>query len=448
MKMTRHNGRSGKNGTYNPKHNDRRFNLENSEHIDAERARKNIYWDIFNGYRSFADMDKETELADTFEDVEQLYYSHFYRDFVEGQNGRNEKNRHSERNRSADDIRKNKKTCPEESLFQLGTMDDHASPEVLLQVALEFMDAFEKRFGSHIHILDWALHLDESTPHIHERHVFDCENKYGELCPQQEKALEALGFDLPEPDKKAGRYNNRKMVFDSACRAMMFDIAKSHGLNLDEEPEYGGCKYLEKQDYILMKQKEKISKRDLTIEQQGEKISDQVKTLLVQNAEIKENAGQIREQTEKLEELSLKVEDVETLIQDVSEAAYDKAVEVVTEKVRVQTQQEDIAAVADYQKKLNLPDAKVNSKVLPTVNRVLDNVQSILKNAAKQMQKKISTALKAPENRNNGVEQVKEKARESIYDALKRGKIKADQQNEERRARQSGRQTRKKNMEI
>lgn len=26
-------------------------------------------------------------------------------------------------------------------------------------------------YGSHIHILDWALHLDEATPHIHERHA-------------------------------------------------------------------------------------------------------------------------------------------------------------------------------------------------------------------------------------------------------------------------------------
>ena len=42
--------------------------------------------------------------------------------------------------------------------------------------------------GSHVHILNWALHLDESTPHIHERHVFDCENQYGEIAPQQEKA--------------------------------------------------------------------------------------------------------------------------------------------------------------------------------------------------------------------------------------------------------------------
>lgn len=30
MRLTRHNGRSGKNGAYNPKHNDRRFDLENS----------------------------------------------------------------------------------------------------------------------------------------------------------------------------------------------------------------------------------------------------------------------------------------------------------------------------------------------------------------------------------------------------------------------------------
>ncbi len=39
MKATRHNGRSGKHGTYDAKHNDRRFDVENSEHIDAERTK-------------------------------------------------------------------------------------------------------------------------------------------------------------------------------------------------------------------------------------------------------------------------------------------------------------------------------------------------------------------------------------------------------------------------
>ena len=44
MKLTRHNGRAGKNGAYNPKHNDRSFNINNSEHIDGDRAKGNIYW--------------------------------------------------------------------------------------------------------------------------------------------------------------------------------------------------------------------------------------------------------------------------------------------------------------------------------------------------------------------------------------------------------------------
>ena len=50
MKLTRHNGRAGKNGVYNPKHNDRQFDLTNADHIDAARERQNIYWDCFQGF--------------------------------------------------------------------------------------------------------------------------------------------------------------------------------------------------------------------------------------------------------------------------------------------------------------------------------------------------------------------------------------------------------------
>ncbi|MCD8085026.1 MAG: serine/arginine repetitive matrix protein 2 [Clostridiales bacterium] len=492
MKMTRHNGRSGKNGTYNPKHNDRRFNLENSEHIDAERAKQNIYWDMFNGYRSFADIDKETELANTFEDVEQLYYSHFYRDYVEGQNGRNEKNRHPERNRSADDIRKNKKTCPEESLFQLGTMDDHAPPEVLLQVAVEFMTAFDERFGSHIHILDWALHLDESTPHIHERHVFDCENRYGELCPQQEKALEALGFDLPEPDKKPGRYNNRKMVFDSACRALMFDIAKKHGLHLDEEPEYGGRKYLQKQDFIMAKQKEKIAAGEQKIEKQGEHIKDQTFKIIRQNTAINQNAlvmekqykaidknvaeiqsqletlddqnemietqkhvmmkneEAIGEQGEILNDLILRTEDVEALLQEVSEAAYDKAVEVVTDAVREETQKEDIRMISETHDWLLKPERKDPEPKRIYAAGMLDQVINKLRRSAQKALNKVKATMQSPDKGSEGVEQVRKKARTSVLAKLNKNKEEAARREQERREQQRGtpQQKQKKHMEL
>ena len=247
LKLTRHNGRAGAQGTYNPKHNDRSFNLANSEHIDPERAKGNIYWDCFHSFRSALDPQDPDDLAATFSDVERQFYESRYSNFVESQNERNAKIRHTERNRSIPDLLSSRKTCPEETIYQLGTLDEHASAKDLLNIVTEFIEEFKAKFGEHVHVLDWALHLDESTPHIHERHVFDCKNKYGEIAPQQEKALEALGFNLPDPDKPLSRRNNRKITFDAACRKMLFEIAKLHGLELEEEAEYGNRKYLEKQ---------------------------------------------------------------------------------------------------------------------------------------------------------------------------------------------------------
>ena len=173
-----------------PKHNDRSFNLANSEHIDPERAKGNIYWDCFHGFRSALDPQDPDDLAATFSDVERQFYETHYTAFIESQNERNAKIRHTERNRSIPDLLSSRKTCPEETIYQLGTLDEHASAEDLLNLVTEFIEEFKAKFGEHVHVLDWALHLDESTPHIHERHVFDCENKYGEVAPQQEKVLD------------------------------------------------------------------------------------------------------------------------------------------------------------------------------------------------------------------------------------------------------------------
>ena len=68
--------------------------------------------DCFNGYRTFYDKENECELANTFEEVEELYYSVHYKEFIEGQNERNIRNRHPERNRTTSDILKHKKNLP------------------------------------------------------------------------------------------------------------------------------------------------------------------------------------------------------------------------------------------------------------------------------------------------------------------------------------------------
>ena len=167
MKLTRHNGRSGRHGVYNPRHNDRRFDVENSDHIDAGRAQQNIYWDCYRGFTLHAFRENPEQPDFSFEEIERMYYYEHYSDHVAAQNARNEKTRHTERNRTVEDLRKNQKTCPEETLYQIGTVEDSVPPEVLFTVVREFQEEFERRFGSHVHILDWALHLDEATPHIH-----------------------------------------------------------------------------------------------------------------------------------------------------------------------------------------------------------------------------------------------------------------------------------------
>ncbi len=114
--------------------------------------------------------------------MEKAYYVEKYSDHVEGQNERNRKARHYDRVKTIDGILENNKTCPEETLLQLGNIDGTVSADVLAQISAEYFEEFNKRYGFHVHILDWALHLDEATPHIHERHVFDAVNQYGEFA--------------------------------------------------------------------------------------------------------------------------------------------------------------------------------------------------------------------------------------------------------------------------
>ena len=390
MKLTRHNGRSGKNGTYNPRHNDRRFNVENSEHIDAERVKQNVYWDCYRGFTFLEDREKDEEHDFSFEEVERIYYNEHYRDHIEAQNARNAITRHVERNRTVEDLLKNKKTCPEETIYQIGNVDETVSPEELLIVANIFFGELEKRYGEYFHILDWALHVDEGTPHIHERHVFDCENKYGEICPQQEKALEKMGIPLPAPDKPKSRSNNRKKTFDAMCRELLLDICDNRKLYLDKEPEYGGRDYLEKQDYILMKQKEKL-------------------------ADQKE---QIAQQEQALEELTLKIEDVEMLIDEVSDVAYDKAVEVVTDRVRLETQKEDLTLIEDYKKWVTSSERNIPKDKRDFVGKCLDAVQNKLIKAAQKVLNAVKDTMMNPKVKAESKEEIKKKAKSSVLDKL------------------------------
>lgn len=464
LKGTRHNGRSGKDGVYNPLHNDRRFDPEHSEHIDNERVRQNIYWDCYQGYTTMEDRGKEDNFS--FSQIEMAYYSEHYSDYVINQNKRHEKARHPDRCKGVEEILKNKKTCPEESIYQLGTIDEHASVETLIRVFDEFKKEFDERFGSNVHIIDWSLHMDEATPHIHERHVFDATNRYGEIEPKQEAALEELGFELPNPEKKRSKTNNRKVVFDSACRAMFLDICKRHGLELDEEPAYGGRQYLEKQDYIRMKQKKEIADRQETIlmqidkvnenrlelakqssrvnaneeiiQSQEEKIKQQDKEFANNSDRIFKQGDLIEEQKQELQQLTVRIEDVETLLDEVSSEAYDKAVEKVAKEAMLATRRDDIRLAEDSKKWIQDPKHKASRREKEYAIKRLDGLIQKIETAMEKIVIRITSQLKQPEKKKAVVEEIKKEVKPSIREKLALNVAKIQREEAERKQLKKG----------
>ena len=71
-RVSRHNGRAGKHGVYNPKHNDRQFDVAHAENIHQDRTRLNLYWDWQNGLRNHE--ENQSGQYPTFNQVERDFY--------------------------------------------------------------------------------------------------------------------------------------------------------------------------------------------------------------------------------------------------------------------------------------------------------------------------------------------------------------------------------------
>lgn len=218
MRTTTRGGRQG-----NAKHNDRTYLSED------ERPRENRY-----GYVGHSEAPNLT-----FREAELRYYEKRYSKGLEARNERYKRQGHKERCKTIEDLYKNDKTCPTETIFQIGDVDKCADPETLKKCYFEYMKVIQdwnSKHGCHFHILDYAMHFDEKTPHVHERAIMDVTDRYGNIIIAQEKALREAGIELPDPSKPEGRYNNRKITFDKMRREMFQEICLKHGLKIEVEP--------------------------------------------------------------------------------------------------------------------------------------------------------------------------------------------------------------------
>jgi hypothetical protein len=225
MRATIHNGRTSHLGAFTPKHNDRNFNIKNAEHIDPERVKNNRYWN-WTG-------NPET----TFEAAEQAFYEKHIRKHLDAQNARYRAQRHAERAKTMDEYRRSPQTCPEEVILQIGKRGDTIPADMMARIIQEQINWEQQQFPG-VKALDVALHMDEQgAPHIHERRAWVYTDKDGNFAISQNKSLEQMGVELPNPDRPRGRFNNRKQTFSRMCREHLLQVCREHGLEIEEIPQ-------------------------------------------------------------------------------------------------------------------------------------------------------------------------------------------------------------------
>lgn len=225
MRATIHNGRTSTLGAFTPKHNDRNFNINHAEHIDPERVKLNRYWN-WTG-------NPET----TFEAAEQAFYEKHIRKHLDAQNARYKAQRHAERVKSMDEYRRSPQTCPEEVILMIGKAGDTIPADMMARIIQEQINWEQKQFPG-VKVLNVALHMDEQgAPHIHERRAWVYTDKDSYFAISQNKSLEQMGVELPNPNKPRSRFNNRKMTFSRMCREHLLQICREHGLEIEEIPQ-------------------------------------------------------------------------------------------------------------------------------------------------------------------------------------------------------------------
>lgn len=252
VRATMHNGRTRASGeAYCVKHNDRDFNIAHAEHINPTPERKNRYFIVA------ADGTVDNNPKITFEQHEKQVYAALFSEALSRQAERYVKDGHAERIRSTEDYRTAPRTCPEETILQLGTREEHADPQAFIKAVNRWCQQMQAAYGTHWRLLDGCLHFDESTIHCHIRQIYIVTGKDG-LQISQSKALKELGIQRPNPEKPESKHNNAKMTFTQQARQIWIAAAREYGIEIEEIPETPGRATRTKEEYIAQKVRTEI----------------------------------------------------------------------------------------------------------------------------------------------------------------------------------------------
>lgn len=358
MRMTLHNGRAGKDGTYNPRHNDRNFDISHAEHIDPERMPGNVYWNW-------------TGENITFEDAEKAFYEEHCREYLDAVNRRHREQRHPERVRDMDAYRTARQTCPEETLLMIGNKDEYLPPKTLRAICEKLKDWEEKQIPG-LKVLDIAYHGDEEgAPHIHMRRAWIYRDENNVESIAQSKALQAAGIPLPHPDKPAGRHNNRKQVFSAMERQALYEICRGYGI----------------ESLLEMQPREKS--------QSGREFEDYKASKAEERAKAAEMRAKMAEEKTKQAEASLKkVKGAKEYAQKRTQKAQEQAEQQQAENSRLKAVESQIRGDMERQQRISRQLAEMNQKARQELKEVKERLEVLKPYLSKAEQKQLEEQQK------------------------------------------------------
>lgn len=231
-------------------HNSRSDFKVMSSNIDPTKTHDNWYWNCFT---------HDAEQNQNFKKVEEEYYTKNYTASLNAQNERHIKQRHPKRCKTMDQYMNGVHTKPHEQILQFGNEDDHATREQLLDILKDYVKWYNERFPQAV-ILDMALHMDETTPHIHIRRVFEVETEDGKKLLQGQ-ALREMGLKRPDTNSPNGQFNNELMTFTGMNRDKLQEIAIAHGLDIEITDGKCKTKHLQPAEHKLKKINEEIEEK-------------------------------------------------------------------------------------------------------------------------------------------------------------------------------------------
>lgn len=350
MRTMTHHGRGKRNGgkAFGDRHDDRNFDVTQATNIDPELTPNNQVWHLYMAESAVPGTGM------TFDQAEVRFYEEHFSEQLQKTNAKYRASGHPERCKDMATWKQSRRNAPAESVYQIGDKHNtglYVDAETLRACYEDFAREEQKwneEHGTPFTILNRALHVDEPDcpPHIHVRRAWHYRAEDGTLRLGQEKALAQAGIELPDPEKKEGRFNNRKMVYDAMMREKWLDVLERHGVQVEREPLPGskGKPSKDKEKYIQEKY-EAMLKEAEAAKEEAEKMRQELaaaKTEIEDLKTKKEEAAKEYQTVESWKQSAIREYDAVQILIGQQQEAYERNQETLA------LQEEDIAAADEW----------------------------------------------------------------------------------------------------